>query len=446
MLYSLNAPNDGAYTRARNRRWSILVSLLLLSVCSATQAEQHGNTLTLATAIERSLEQNPLLRVFEFRHKLLDGDSNIANLPPAYELGFGAEDFAGTGDSKGFDGAELSVSLSSILELGDKRLARNNVVDGSRAVLDARQQTEALDLLGEVTRRYVEVLAAQARLTLAQVATRLAEDTLNEVKKRSDAGAVPVAEVQRARAAAGQARLTAASETQQLNYRRVALAELWGERTPSFTSVEGSLYQFGEDREFEALYAKLTQNPAILVFAAEQRLRDAELRLANAQANTDVRWSVGLKQFQETDDTAIMAGFSVPLFSSKRNRGATQSAVAARDEVAVRKEAAMLSLHTQLFHTYSNRQQAILTVKALQSSIIPSLEQALRETQRAYQHGRYSYLDYLTARQELISARRTLIDAASAVLRYGADIEQLTATPLSEVRTNSVEQIQGVSQ
>ena len=88
-------------------------------------------------------------------------------------------------------------------------------------------------------------------------------------------------------------------------------------------------------------------------------------------------------------------------------------------------------MHTQLFRAFSNRQQAIVSAQKLQSEIVPALEDALNETQEAYERGRYSYLDYVSARQELLRARQTLIESAAAALTYGADIEQLTAEPLS---------------
>ena len=90
----------------------------------------------------------------------------------------------------------------------------------------------------------------------------------------------------------------------------------------------------------------------------------------------------------------------------------------------------MLQLHNQLQQAYSSRKQAIYSANSLRNTIIPLLEEALAETQIAYQRGLYSYLDYLNARQELLLARRALIKSATAALRFGADIEQLIAEPL----------------
>ena len=398
---------------------------------SFAQAESTNNTLTLNTALKRAIEQNPSLKVFDFRNTALSGQMEIAALRPAYELGFDAENFSGSDEFSGFDSAELTVSLSSVLEMGDKRAARRGIVSSGRSVLDAQRQVESLELLGEVTRRYVDVLALQEQVSLAKEANDLADETLNIVKKRANAGATPDAEVKRAQAAAAQARLTLLSSQQQLDYLKVSLAALWGDTSPNFARVEGDLYHFGTDVEFNTLFAKMEKNPAIQIFAAEERLRDAEVRVAKTQSKADVSWSVGVRRFQANDDSALVAGFSMPLFSSNRSSGAVSTALAQRNEITVQKEVALLSMHTQLFRAFHNRRQAILAAKELQSTIIPALSDALKETQTAYQRGRYGYLEYVSARQELLNARRTLIESASSALTYGAEIEQLTAEPLS---------------
>ena len=395
--------------------------------------QQH---LTLSIAIERTLKDNPSLKVFKFRQTVLEGQLQSQALSPAYEVGFEMENFAGTGDIGVFDSTEFTLSLSSILELGEKREARAGVISNRSSQIAAMRKIEALNLLSEVTRRYIDILAAQERLNLAKEAVLLAEETLTEVEKRSQAGVAPKAEIKRALAAVGNARLTTSSEQQQLDYAKVALAMMWNEATPTFNRVEGSLYQFTKDIEFKTLLEKVKQNPEILIYATEERLREAQLRLANTESSADIKWSVGIKQIQAVNDTALTAGFSMPLFSSKRNVGAISAAQAARDEVVVKREATMLALHHQLYRAYSNRKQAVFTAKNLQESIIPTLTEALHETQLAYQRGRYSYLDYLSARQELLFARRAMIESAAEALRYGTQIEQLIAEPLSAPQSN----------
>ena len=418
------------------------VAVLLLSpnaiALGNNPATDKPTTLTLATAIKRTLAENPAFKVFTLRQASLDGQQQTQALAPGYQLGFEAENFAGTGQLKGFDGAEFTVSLSSVIEMGGKRDARRDLGSHRSAMLAAERKITALTLLAEVTRRYIDVLAGQESLQLAFDAISLAEETLLAVEKRAKAGSTPKAEIKRALAAVGNARLNASSKQQRLVAAKMSLALLWNESwnensndsSPTFNTVAGNLYHFSQVVSFDRLYAKIKQNPAILSFASEERLKSAQLRLAKSQSSTDIQWTLGVKQLQDVGDTALVAGFSIPLFSSSNNSGAIISAQAERDEVQARKITAMLQLHNQLQQAYSSRKQAIYSANSLRNTIIPLLEEALAETQIAYQRGLYSYLDYLNARQELLLARRALIKSATAALRFGADIEQLIAEPL----------------
>lgn len=421
----------------------LCIAVLLLSPSVLAQKPEQENTLTLASAIKRSLAKNPAFKVFTLRQISLDGQQQTQALTPAYQLGFEVENFAGSGELQGFDSAEFTVSLSSVIEMGGKRDARMGIGSHRSAMLAAENKITALNLLAEVTRRYIGVLTAQEDLILANKATQLAEEALVAVEKRTQAGSTPKAEIKRAMAVVGNTRLIAATKTQQLSASKFSLALLWNEKwnesSPSFSTVAGNLYHFSDDITFEKLYAKVKQNPAQLAFASEERLKSAQLRLAKSQSSTDIQWTLGIKQLQDIGDTALVAGFSVPLFSSSNNTGAIISAQAERDEVQARKATALLQLHNQLQQAYSSRKQAIYTANNLRKIIIPLLEEALAETKIAYQRGLYSYLDYLSARQELLNAKQALIASASAALLFGADIEQLIAEPLPASQHSSLE-------
>jgi cobalt-zinc-cadmium efflux system outer membrane protein len=172
---------------------TILPLVVFLLLTTVARAETPVSKLSLSTALQRTLEQNPSLKVFQFRREALAGSSFTANLKPAYEIGIEAENFAGSGETEAFDSAELTVSLSSVLELGDKRIARSGLVSSSRAVLDTQMQLESLELLAEATRRFIQILAMQARVELAAEAVQLARDTVSTVDGRATAGATPQA-------------------------------------------------------------------------------------------------------------------------------------------------------------------------------------------------------------------------------------------------------------
>lgn len=418
--------------RAHYRRVALLAlaPLILWLPQPWAQQPEPAAQLTLAEAIDRTLARNPELAVFRLRDAALAGRAQTAALRPALELGAELENFAGEGGSSE---AELTVSLSSVIELGGKRGARVGVVSARRDLLLAEEQAAALDLLGEVIRCYVEVLAAQERLALARDSVALASDTLSAVERRVKAAASPRAEALRARAALAQARLAVQSQQRLVAYHKLALASLWGGEASSFRLDSAELYRFAPSADFAELYDRARQNPAIARFASEERLRAAELRLAETQSSLDIGWSAGIRRSREIDETTLVAGFELPLFPARRNIGAIATATAERERVAVEREAALLRLKSRLFRAASGREQALAAVQVLRDDVVPTLREALEEVQRAYRRGRYSYLEWASAREELIGARRAQIEAASAALRFGAEIEQMTAAPAQPV-------------
>ena len=413
---------------------ALVYSLLLTAMAPLTYADagQQEKALGLREAMQQTLQQHPSLQVFPLRQQQLEAQKKTANLKPAYVAGAEVENVAGTGELSGIKSLETRVTLSSVLELGGKRLSRVELVEQQSEVVRVERKVKALDLLGQVTRRFINVLNSQERVKLAEIGLELAQTTLAEVDRRVSAAVAPKADLGRAEAAVQQAELTLLAEQRQLEANRMALANLWGSYQPAFDTVSGSLYSFNEAVPFDALFSKAQQNPQIEMFAAETRIRDAEVRLARTQQVADLTWSVGIRRDEGIDDTALVAGISMPLFSRERAQGRIEEALAARNEVTYRRQDLLLQLHTQLYRAYSGRSQAIISIQKLQEQIIPKLNTSLEQTREGYQRGLYSYLDLLTVRQDLLNARRAVIEAATAALTYEDEIEQLTAEPLAE--------------
>lgn len=422
--------------RAGRRLWPrqalIYLSCLFALVFNVAVAHAEETSLTLANALSRTMAENPGLRVFDFRLQGLEGRRLTADQAPAYEAGLEVENVLGSGDMSGIDGAEYTLSLSSVVELGGKRRNRRGAVNSRYDLVEAEREAETLDLLGEVTQRFVATLAQQEKLALSAQAVELSEATLNTVSRRAKQGAAPEAEVLRARAALAQSQIAHDALKAEYERRKMALASLWGETQVDFHRLQGDLFKFEPGKQFEVLYQLASESPMIQVYASERRLRDAEIQLAKSQSESDIRWQVGARRFEETGDTALVAGVSVPLFAGRRNRGEVQSAIAARDEVAYRRQSALLQLHSLLFEAYHTRQQSIAAVEQLRATVLPDLTRALELTQQAYERGRYSYVEWTAAQRELLSAREALVEAAATALLNQALIEQLTAQSMTQ--------------
>lgn len=403
------------------------LAFLFCSLTITANAAYADATLTLNEALSRTLAHNPQLYQYRFTKDALNAQRQTRALRPALALELEVENVAGSGSNEGFDSAETTLALSSVIELGGKRQARISYADARINQAEWEQQATTLDVLGELTAIYIESLATQANIRLAEESLGLSQSLLKTVRARSARGATSEAEVMRAQASVARAEIRLAALEEQFERQKVQLARFWGDTTPAFRGLEGSLFEFEENQGFEQLYARVKTSPAIQVFASEVRIRDAEVTLARAGGRSDLTWRAGITRFEETGDTAFTAGLSIPLFSNKRSSGEVKAALANRNAVDYAREDLLLRVHAQLFEAYSLRKQSIAAAHKTENVVIPALENALKLTREAYENGRYRYLDLIAAQEELLATKQARIDAASTALISQALIEKLTS-------------------
>ncbi len=387
-------------------------------------------TLTLEDTIRMTLANNPSLYEFEFKQRVIDGESKTAALKPALSAGVELENLLGTGEVSGIKELEVTVTLSSVLQLNDKPAARLNVLSERRIQQDVEKQIRTLDILGELNRRYIKVLVLQASLEVIKDAETLALYTLNAVTKRVEAGASPLLEQKRAQAALAQAKLDVSLAQQDLRFGLRSLSIMWGEQTPSFKRVEGDLFAFNKIASFDALAVAIQSGPHINLFAKQSRVQAAQLRLAQANNLADIEWSAGLRRMQGIDETALVAGISVSLFQKERNLGEYEAHRARLDAIELQKQSNLRSLLHSVNQALGEHTRALLEVETIQLNVIPPLKEALDLVESAYLEGRFSYLEWVTTRQEFLTTRLTLIEAASQVHLSKTEIETLTGLAL----------------
>ena len=419
-------------TLIRCRKICVIVFILSGGLLPLVGYANTDTPLTLKGAIAQTLAQNPQLYQYTFVNEALKARKQTGSLRPALELEIEMENFAGSGSFKGLDSPEATLSLSSVIEMGGKRKARTSLMDARINKSEWELQAITLDVLGELTAIYVDSLATQANIQLAEESLALTQSLLQTVRSRSKKGATPEAEVLRAQASVARAEIRLAALVERLERQKVQLAQFWGDTTPAFSSLSGSLFEFGPSQGFEQLYSRVKTSPAIQVFASEARIKDAEVTLARAGGHSDLIWRAGIRRFEETGDSAFTAGLSIPLFSKKRNRSEVKAALANRNAVDYAKQDLLLRLHARLFDAYSLRRQSISAVNKTENEVIPALENALKLTRKAYENGRYRYLDLIAAQEELLATKQTRIDAASMALISQALIEKLSSEALNQ--------------
>ena len=306
------------------------------------------------------------------------------------------------------------------------------LVETERELVRSEYAIRRLDLQAEVARRFIRLVADQEQLSVARRSTQLTQDFLEGVSQRVQAARSPIAEESRARIAQARAALDEAQLERTVESSRRSLAATWGASQAQFASARADLQQLPSVADFETLVDMLTSTPELARYLSEQRLREAELRLADATRTPDLTLAGGIRRFEETGDHALVFSFSVPLPLADRNQGAIAESRARLEKVSIDREAALLEARSRLFEFYQELLQAGAEADTLQVQVIPQAREALAQTETGYERGRFSYLEVTEARRELIELERTQIEAAARYHLVLNEIEHLTTQPLAQ--------------
>ena len=389
--------------------------------------------LSLRDALAVALLGNPELAAWGFGVRAAGARTLQAGLWPNPALGVELENFAGSGGVSGTDSLETTLVLSQAFPLGGdvERRRRLAALRGELAGWD--YEAARITLMTEVTQRFVEALAAQRQVSLAEQSLALARQVFDSIRRRIEAGDAP--DIERSRAAVPVA--TAAIELKRaehaLEAARARLALMWGASSPRFTRVVGDLDQVRPAPPAAALVALVNQNPQVARWAVEITARQAQVKLAQAQAVPDLTASLGYRRLNESDDSALVAGISIPLPLFDRGQG---DILAARIDVAsARRErrAAELRVEAALAAVYGRLRSAHAEAIALRDDALPPAGEAYEAIRGAFEQGNLGFLDVLDAERTLIDLRRQHLAALAAYHSAAAEVEGLIGQPLAEV-------------
>lgn len=415
----------GCGAKAMVRFWIVLL-LASGTVFAQSPAHKGVDRLSLDDAFSRVSQSHPELRLFGARHELLAAELDRAVLRPALVVGASVENAFGTGDASGLHTAELTLTLTSVLERGGKLDARRVLAQSRIDTLAVEREARRLDLLAEVARRYLAIVAAQRERDIAQVDIAQRQRTVAGARHRLQAGASPESVVFAAQAAQARAELDQARAEQHLASAKQHLAALWGERDPQFNILAADPLVLPPIDAFATLADLLDRSPELNQFVGERRVREARLQLARTQTRPDLDWQIGLRRLQETDDTALVGSVSMPLGANRRAQPEIRAADAELASLEIEREAKGLSLYSTLAEAHGRYRVAQVEVQRLQVDVLPKLSKAEAAAERAYRGGAISYLEWAQLQSERTNTRKQQLESALEAQRALIEIQRLT--------------------
>jgi len=411
-----------------------------IAACAATSPAHAADPLTLDDAFARVDARHPELRLLAAREAVLEADRDLAVRPPPLVVGIQGENVLGTGSLRRLDGAELTLTLASVLERGGKLDARRTLAQARIDALAIERETRRLDLLAEIARRYLACSAALLAQGLAELDIVQRQRAVEAARARWRAGASPEALALSSEAALARAELALARAQAQSAAARQHLAALWGEKAPGFTIAVSDLLALRTIPDAAELDAMLEGTPELVRFTSDQRIAEARVQLARASATSDFEWQLGVRALNAGDDVGLVAGLQWPLGAKRRADPELRGAETTLGLVAVEREGAALALYTTLAEAHGRYQLAQLEVKRLQDEVLPALLRAESAAERAWRAGASTYQEWTQLQSELTDTRRRQLEAAVEGHRALIEIQRLTGQPfVANTNTSSGE-------
>jgi len=436
--YPTKKPTRNRFSASKSKYTFILGALILVTLFSPLQAATIKNTnsttqsksLSLADAISRTFDKHPELQTFEYRIKAQQGKIVQANLSPRPEVALTVEDALGSGGFSALDSAQTTLSVSWILDqsLKDKRTA---FASQGAKLIESERAIKQLETATQTARYFLSALSHQERQKIANRAITLAKSTVNEIKKRVKVGKTPLAELYLAEAELAKRKLLLVDLKHQLKSSLRQLAAQWGSTTPQFDSVLGSLLIPPEVISFDGLKSQLKHNPHLARYLSIERVKLAELNLAQEERNPQWKFTTGVRRYERTDDYGITAGISIPFGGSNRNQGRIAEVRAKISQNQSEANALRIRIETSLYIVYQQLEHSLHLGELLADDIIPKLELALIETHKAYELGKYSYLEWLAVQNDLLDAQSALLNARLSAQLNKVELERLTGAQIT---------------
>lgn len=400
---------------------------------------------SLGDALALALLQSPDLGAFSWEIRAREARILQVGRRPNPVLSTLAEEFGGfsSATGQGITGPggviqpQITVQMSQLIELGGKRVARQNLAARTRDLATWDYETARIEVFTRVTKAFLDVLASQRTLELAEQTTTVVEQVREAVGFRVVAGVVSPIEETRANVALASVRIESDRIRRTLDADRRRLAMLWGSDAPRFEVAVGDLDVLSPIPTFPQLQERLSQNPELARWAAEVEQREAALALERANRVPDLSVNAGYRHFTKIGGNAFVAGVSIPVPLFNKNRDAIQEA---RDRVAKASEeqrAAQLRVTTMLAEAFRALSSARDEVSALAANVRPGTRSAFEGITEGYRAGKFSFLEVLDTQRTLVTTEGQYLRALSAYHQAVADVERLIGEPLSTIGSAS---------
>ncbi len=411
---------------------------------SAESSINEASNLTLHDAVNLALLRNPELAAFSKEMRALEGATLQAGLLRNPELSVNVENVGNIQKIRGDINAPDSIvqevvqqvttiRIGQLIELGGKRTARVNAALLGEELAAKDYETKRIEIIARVAGVFTEVLAAQERLKLAAETNQVAQNVVNTVTGRVQAGKVPPIEETRVKIGLSTTRIEQEQAQRDLISARRRLALLWNSSSPQFDKVLGNMEIMTAPPNYQVLEKKVLDNPMALRALKNIEHRKALLEVEQTRRIPNLTLNAGVVNYALVGGNTAIASIMMPLPLFDRNQGNLKEAYQRVDKAEDEQTMMELRLKTELAQTYEAMLATWNEINLLRDEILPGAKSAFHVMRRGYELGKFGLLELLDAQRVLFQNQLLYIRALANYQRLMNDIERLIAAPIDSI-------------
>jgi outer membrane protein TolC len=406
------------------KRYLLQLGLLFLS-CWVTSFSQKAEQLSLHDAITIALKNNPqslsaLQQIDVERGRFWRGVS-----PPLPSVAVNYQYIPKGSNVKRF--GERTVEISQSLDFPTNILLRGMQLSSKVSIAEAEHSATSIAIKSRVKIAYYDVLAKQKKIELAEENLSIADDFARKAEIRYNVG--EATNLERLTANVQRTQVRNGLEVAQ-NDLKISLGELYytlGRRkedwSKAITLTDSLVYQ-----PITETLEQLTES----AFAINPQIKAASGRVSVASMDRILAWSsflpnLNASYYRQTVDGnsdfyGVSFGISLPLWFLFDQRGQIQEASAnlsiAESDLQSLNNFISVNVKNAYLEMKNDERQIILH----QTDILPQAEEVYRTALASYEAGEITYIEFLQARQTLISTRNEYVEELA---RYSTSLAKL---------------------
>ncbi|MES1927238.1 outer membrane efflux protein [Salinisphaera sp. T31B1] len=402
----------------------------MASAVPAFAVTQIPQPLTLDAALAWAQQYNPAVRAARLQVERLTGEAIHADVAvpsnPRVELE------AGQRSSRLQDSTDIGVQVSQELWIAGQGGLRQAAAESDVGAARADYAFLQASVQARTRAAFLSRLVAQRAVDTARQVVDANDKLATYAQKRLDAGAGTQLEANAATLGQSRAQALLARARNRARQAGLVLNDLLAIDPQRRLAIKGDLGFAPLDLPTnEQLLTRAVARRTDLN-AAAQRVVAAQKRLSLAQRQIIPNLTVFGFYRQEADGkgsggediTGVGIGFDVPILH--RYAGERKSASAQLGQAQLEQDNLQREVRLQILAGISDYDAASQQVAALNDAILNAAQQTLDLTRRSFAAGQVAAPAITTAQNNLIAVRQDYLNALSALIAAGTDLERAT--------------------